>query len=181
MAEVLLEFAEAVSTEQGQQYVARACGGEMPDGLWEGWVEFIPLDGGEPLRSARETTQPNRQDTVYWATGLTPVYLEGSLRRTLNPPPPTRMGAPLPPPLFDGPAPLGERPSSTGNSIVNPFFMYQKGEAYLRRRLSALSGWHLVNVIRAHRLSDEDEALLNARHPASLVELIVERVRRTGT
>jgi hypothetical protein len=57
----------------------------MPDGLWEGWIEFIPTDGGAPLRSRRETTQPNRDDAVYWATGLTPVYLEGALERALRP------------------------------------------------------------------------------------------------
>ena len=40
---------------------------------------------GAAVRSGRETTQPNRQDTAYWATGLTPVYLEGALGRALNP------------------------------------------------------------------------------------------------
>src|SRR5256885_14054355 len=72
VAEVLVEFAEAVSSEDGKSYTARACGSEMPDGKWQGWIEFVPEDGGDPLRSARETTQPNRQDTEYWATGLTP-------------------------------------------------------------------------------------------------------------
>ena len=151
----------------------------MPGGLWEGWVEFLPVGGGDPLRSTRATTQPNRQDTVYWATGLTPIYLEGSLRRTLDPTPvrvQTRTGTPA----FDGPAPIPERLPSNGTSIVDPFALYRKGEAYLRRRLSALSGWHLVNVIREYRLSEEDEALLNGRHPASLVEVIVDGVRRTA-
>ena len=38
---------------------------------------------GETLRSFRETTQPNLTDLRYWATGLTPVYLEGALERIL--------------------------------------------------------------------------------------------------
>ena len=50
-------------------------------------------DGSSSSRSAtaspsdpsRETTQPNRRDTEYWATGLTYVYLEGALHRALNP------------------------------------------------------------------------------------------------
>src|SRR6478736_2078728 len=85
VAEVLLEFAEPVISEDGRAFLARACGSEMAGGLWQGWIEFVPVEGGEPLRSARATTQPNRQDTLYWATGLTPVYLDGALQRTLRP------------------------------------------------------------------------------------------------
>jgi hypothetical protein len=177
MAEVLLEFADPVATTDGVQYKARACGGEMPGGLWEGWIEFLPLAGGEPLCSARATTQPNRQDTLYWASGLTPVYLEGALQRTLEPAP-VRVAQMRPgPPAFDGPAPSFERPRAGGGSIVNPFSLYRKGEAYLRRRLSALSAWHLVNVIRVHGLSDEDAAVLSAQPPALLIDLIVESMR----
>jgi hypothetical protein len=50
--------------------------------LWEGWVEFEPLDASGPtISSARETTQPNRTDLEYWAQGLSRVYLQGSLAR----------------------------------------------------------------------------------------------------
>jgi hypothetical protein len=85
MAEVILEFDATVSAETGRSYRARVCGDEMESGLWQAWIEFLPIGDGEPVRSGRETTQPNRTDTVYWATGLTPVFLEGSLRRALNP------------------------------------------------------------------------------------------------
>ena len=57
----------------GVAYRAQACGDAMPDGKWQGWIEFLPLDGTEPIRSGRETTQPNRTDTEYWATGLSTV------------------------------------------------------------------------------------------------------------
>jgi hypothetical protein len=74
----------------------------MRGGLWQGWIEFLPADGA-PVRSPRETTQPNRKDAIYWATGLTPVYLEGSLRRaqdTLTRPSPRSVLTAL----FDSPA-----------------------------------------------------------------------------
>jgi len=62
--------------------------------MWEGWVEFDPVDGGPTIRTPRETTQPNRADAEYWATGLEPVYLEGALDRALaeplQPPDPIR-------------------------------------------------------------------------------------------
>src|SRR3989442_10479666 len=81
--EVLLEFEESVIAREGTAYKARACGGKAGDGTprWHGWVEFLPVRGGLPIHTARETTQPNKLCAEYWATGLTRVYLEGALRR----------------------------------------------------------------------------------------------------
>ena len=180
MAEVLLEYPDAVASESGKNYTARACGADMGDGKWQGWNEFVPLGDGAPLRSARETTQPNRQDTLYWATGLTPVYLEGALRRTLRPiaravaPPRER-------PFFDSPAEPFVVEGNGTEAVIDPFSVYQKGEALLRRQLSALAGWHLVNVIRKYELSNEDPARLAAREPAVLVETIISGVRLRRT
>ena len=173
MAEVLVEFTEPVVGEDGTRYVARACGGTMSDGKWQGWIEFI-CDGAAPIRSGRETTQPNRQDATYWATGLTPVYLEGALRRALNPlqRPAARE---VPAPVFDGPAPVSTVPPP--ESVLNPFSVYRKGEPLLRRQLAALSAWHLVNIIRSYRLSEEDSVQLDAMDPSRLVEIIVAAVR----
>lgn len=84
MAEVLLDYEKPVIGDDGRRYAARACGREGDGGLWEGWIEFLPEDGSPVLRSERETTQPNRIDTEYWATGLRPVYLEGALHRALD-------------------------------------------------------------------------------------------------
>ena len=179
MAEVLATMHTIVTSSDGRSYTARACGSEMPDGRWQGWLEFDPVDGGEPLRSARETTQPNRGDTAYWATGLTPVYLEGALERTLRPGPATvTPQAPIRP-AFGGPAPAhGDAGASGTESVLNPFSVYRKGEDLLRRQLSALAAWHLVNIVRAYELSDRPAAALNDATAAELVELIVKAVRR---
>jgi hypothetical protein len=131
-------------------------------------LEFIPIEGGEPLRSARETTQPNRDDAVYWATGLTGIYAEGSLRRTLNPV--VRRVVERPTPKFDGPAP-------SADAVLDPFSVYEKGEALLRKELGALSAWHLVNIIVAYELSDEPAKALNRLPAATLIEMIVNAVR----
>ena len=149
----------------------------MANGNWQGWIEFIPASGGDPIRSARETTQPNRQDTIYWATGLTPVFLEGSLKRALNPTV-RPLARPVDDPHFDGPAdPFVVSESSRAESILNPFSVYRKGEGLLRRQLSALAGWHLVNIIRHYSLRDESSDRLSAREPAQLVEMIIDAVR----
>ena len=179
VAEVLLEFGEPVISEDGRAFVARACGSEMAGGLWQGWIEFIPVEGGQPLRSARATTQPNRQDTLYWATGLTPVYLDGALKRTLRPavkPVVTERPAI---PFFDGPA-GDEPPRGNGVSVLNPFSVYRKGEHVLRSQLGALSAWHLVNIINTYALSEESLVALNATPSDVLTEIIVDGVRRSA-
>jgi hypothetical protein len=176
MAEVLVEFAEPLVLTDGRRFIARACGNEMDNGHWQGWIEFVPATGGEVLRTGRETTQPNRTDAVYWATGLTPVYLEGALDRTLNPhvKRPTRQ---IDPPFFDGPAQDFVPPARRPDSILNPFSVYRKGEGLLRDQLNALSAWHLVNIIRDHELSAAALATLNTLPKNDLVELIVAAVR----
>jgi hypothetical protein len=105
MAETLLTFQLPVAAPDRTQYEARACGGETSGGQWHGWLEFVPRGGGAAVRSPRETTQPNRTDVVYWATGLTPVYLEGALRRALEEPPHVVVPARPQPPIFATPAP----------------------------------------------------------------------------
>src|SRR5204862_7824163 len=103
MAEVFVRFAYPVVAKGGTVYRAQACGAPNADGRWEGWIEFLPVGNGPAVRSSRETTQPNRKDTAYWATGLTPVYLEGALERALHPL--VRSSIETPQPVFDGPAP----------------------------------------------------------------------------
>jgi hypothetical protein len=180
MAEVFVMFSEAISGPDGRTYSARACGGEMADGRWQGWLEFDAADGSGTHRSPRETTQPNRTDLAYWATGLTPVYLEGALVRTLRPGP-VRAAAPPPvKPTFDGPLPRGESPDSPSrtDAVLNPFSVYRKGEAVLRAQLEALAAWHLVNIVEASELSTEPSGSLNAMTADELIELIVAAVRQ---
>jgi hypothetical protein len=176
MAEVLVEYSDVVIREGASRYMARACGTAVESGQWQGWVEFTDLETGEAVRSPRETTQPNRTDTVYWATGLTPIYLEGALQRALHPTFRARPRSETTP-AFDGPAPDLPPEAPVPDSILNPFSVYRKGEALLRRQLNAFSVWHLVNIVRDHQLSDLSAATLNALGAPDLVELIVTAVR----
>jgi hypothetical protein len=176
MAEVFVEYAEPVISKAGRAFMARACGAEMDSSRWEGWIEFIPIDGGAALRSGRETTQPNRTDTEYWATGLTPVYLEGALDRALHP---LRVTSIPPPPAHDdGASSETVEPVHIREGVLNPFSVYRKGESLLRNRLSALSGWHLVNIIEAYGLSERRAADLAATSEPVLVDLIVAAVQQ---
>lgn len=88
MAEVLVRFTTPVKSEDGELYSPQACGGVADDGLWNGWIVFTSESTGKVVRTGRETTQPNRTDLLYWAKGLTEVYLEGALERALDAPAP---------------------------------------------------------------------------------------------
>jgi len=59
----------------------------QPDGIWHGFIEFVPLGVGAIRRTPRETTQSTLSAVEYWATGLEPLYFEGALDRALREPP----------------------------------------------------------------------------------------------
>jgi len=82
MAELIQRYETTLEDGAGAIYEASAHGAPRADGTWEGWIEFRPAAGyGLPLRTERETSQPNREALAYWATGLEPIYLEGAFAR----------------------------------------------------------------------------------------------------
>jgi hypothetical protein len=64
-------------------YEAEVWGEQRSDGLWEGWIDFVPSDGEPILRTGVETSQSTRDALAYWATGLEPIYLDGALARAI--------------------------------------------------------------------------------------------------
>jgi hypothetical protein len=182
MAEILIALPDVLTTGgNGETYAAQAVGAKTPLGQWEAWIEFIPVDGGAPATSPRETTQPNREAAVYWATGLTAIYLEGALARALGRSNNRTSGARR----QRGAAPAAVlRPAAAPSrraAVLDPFSVYEKGESVLRAELSAMAAWHLVNIVTGYQLSADNEAMLNALPPAALIDLIVARVRQEST
>lgn len=149
--------------------------------MWEGWIEFVPLDlDRKPIRSTRETTQPSREDLLYWATGLTPVYLRGALTRALEAPlirtAPRRVK-----PHFEGPAPTTVEPASAprAHAILDPFDVYAQGEDILIAQLDALDTSHLRDIARAYELMTEEQATTATR--LELASAIVTAARANAT
>jgi hypothetical protein len=173
VAEILVEFSDVILKSGGRAYSARVVGAESGNGMWRGWIEFVSSDDGTVVASGRETTQPNREDTFYWATGLTAVYLEGAFERTLN----SHTDGVRPHMAAATSEPDASSRVPHNNTVLNPFTAYRKGELMLRRQLQALSSWHLVNIITAHDLSEQDPGDLSASDPEVLIELIVLQVR----
>ena len=178
MAHVVVVYRNSPLRVEDVIYTAQACGRERTDGTWEGWLEFLPDDGSTVLRSARETTQPSLAALEYWATGLTPVYLTGALERTLARPPVVR-AEPLTPSVYDAPAPVAAPadPPTLGTPVLDPFSVYAKGEAILRRQLAALSDRHLRSIALAYDLADPSDIDLEALTAPELVDLITIAVR----
>ena len=82
MAELLQQYTTVITGPDDTTYTVRSYGKERTDGTWIGWLEFEPTDSTKPtLLTGQETSQPNRVDVEYWATGLEPVYFEGAFER----------------------------------------------------------------------------------------------------
>jgi hypothetical protein len=177
VAEVLVALPDVLAAKNGQTYTAQAVGAETPPGQWQAWIEFIPLDGGPPAASPRETTQPNRAAAVYWATGLTAIYLEGALARALGGNGRANAAARSRNAATRSLADRHATSTPRRTAVLDPFSVYEKGESVLRAELSALASWHLVNIVTAYELSDQREANLNALPPAALIDIIVAGVR----
>jgi len=65
-------------------YRPRAYGDPRPDGMWDGWLVFFPLDGGRAIATDRETTQTSFEALVHWASTVGEVYLVGALDRAIQ-------------------------------------------------------------------------------------------------
>ena len=79
--ETTLREAETIVHADGECYVVNIKGSPAAGGQWIGWIEFRSADSLRSRRTDRETTQPNRDALLYWATGLEPIYFEGAFAR----------------------------------------------------------------------------------------------------
>jgi hypothetical protein len=182
MAHVVRVYEDVpLALTDGRVYIAQSSGRQRDDGTWEGWVEFVPDDGSQVLRTQRETTQPNLGALEYWAAGLTRIYLKGALERVLTPAPVVTQ-SPAIPAAYDGPAPpktslVDTTPAAEPDPVLDPFSVYAKGENVLRRQLAALSPRHLRAIVVAYELAEPADVDLDALTSTDLIELIVAAVR----
>ena len=177
MAEVFMSFDTPVRDQHGT-YHARVVGRHAEDGMWEGWLEFVPIDGETPVFVGPvESRQPERHDLVYWSTGLTPVFLEGALQRARSPV--TVRVHTVEVPLSDAPAqktiaatrvmPPGPEP------VLDPFEIGTRNLDVLKQELGALNRPRLLNIIAAYHLNPGGENL-TWMSDRQLVQFIVTAV-----
>lgn len=177
MAEVLVSFEHPIRDDHGE-YHARAVGRPADDGMWEGWIEFTAVDGTSEVHvTGIESRQPEREHLQYWATGLTPIFLEGALHRARRPV--NVRVRPVEVPNSTAPKPRDQvvtRVMPPGpEPVLDPFDIGGRSLDILRQELGALNRPRLVNIIAAFDLnaSGEDLAWMSDRQ---LIQFIVTAV-----
>jgi hypothetical protein len=179
MAHVLLSFEEPV-TDRDCRYHARVVGRLAEDRMWEGWLEFESTDDPEcePVIGPVESRQPKREHLVYWANGLTPVFLQGALRRARQPIV-MRSRAVIETAASDRPAkriihmpPPDRRPEA----VLDPFSIGSRSLDILDQELRALNRSRLLNIIDAHYLNPgrEDLAWMSDNQLVRFIVVAVE-------
>lgn len=177
MAEVLVSFDHPVRDELGA-FHARAVGRQADGRMWEGWIEFTPIDGGaDVLVTGVESRQPEREHLAYWATGLTPIFLEGALQRARRPV--TVRVRPIEIPNSTEPKPrdpVVPRVMPSGpEPVLDPFEVGGKNLDILRQELGALNRPRLLNIIAAYELNPVGEGL-SWMSDRQLIQFIVTAV-----
>lgn len=160
MAEVLLAF-DAPAVDESGTYRVRVIGRRAEDGMWEGWLEFEPLDReGDTLVGPVESRQPEAEHLTYWATGLTPIYVEGALRRARRPiVVRTRV---IEEPVSNRPAPrvvvVPVNREVRREAVLDPFEVARNsGLDVLSQELRALNRPRLLNIIAEYDLNPAGE------------------------
>lgn len=153
MAEVLRSFDEVIQHPSGT-YRPRVVGRLAGDGMWEGWLEFVPVgnESREIVVSPVESRQPARVHLEYWAQGLSSVYAEGSLNRALHPI--TVRARTVELPASAAPARrVVTVPAGVPRPILDPFEVGERSLDILAQELRALGRGRLLHIIAAYHMN----------------------------
>ena len=164
MAEVLRTFDTPIQSSDGT-YRARVVGRHAADGMWDGWLEFVPETGPtDPVVTHVESRQPEREHLVYWASGLSTIYAEGALARALRPL--TVRTRIIETPVSQAPA---------RHPVLDPFDIGARSLDILEQELGALDRSRLLDIVANWRLNSGGLDLTEFSDP-QLVQLIVAAV-----
>jgi hypothetical protein len=101
MDRLLQQFEQPIVDRNGDLYDVFLYGRSRPGDTWQGWLVFQRRGDLTQFSTGVETTQPNAEAVLYWATGLSDAYFEGALNRARRPPREIEVTLPAPPPLID--------------------------------------------------------------------------------
>ena len=186
MADVLVQFDEPQSASDGRSYIAKVCGQIAADNIWEGWIEFVPMDGRDPIRTPRETEQFTRGDLCYWASRLTHDALDAALVRAVAY---TPRAAYVPPEFAGGETRTNDVSWETAADhvwiapVLDPFAFYQaNGGSTLRQELRSLPARELQEIIAAYEIPELASDEVHRTFEDAMAERIVAEVQhRVGS
>src|SRR5688572_6864673 len=85
MPEIIADIETAVVSPRQHEYYVQVVGEQLSSGVWEAWLEFVPLDAElGVLITPTETTQPTLEDVSHWSETLTSIYLQGAFTRATH-------------------------------------------------------------------------------------------------
>jgi hypothetical protein len=164
MSEILADLDTTIVSPEGDEYYVQVVGEHLATGMWDAWLEFVPLDDAlEVLRTMTETTQSTREDVVRWSETLGQVYLQGALARAVD--------------LSDGGSVVRNYETIIADIEVpfDPFEVLPLGKAALRARLRVLTRPELVAMIQNFDLNPAGKSLTRLSD-SQLVTFIVTAV-----
>lgn len=147
MSEINADLMRTVVSPNGDEYHVRMAGEQLPDGIWVGWLEFIPLDDSlEVLLTKTETTQSTQAAVVRWSETLTDVYIQGAFTRAVN----AANGQGIR---------VGDPEVAAGEASLDPFEVLRRGRAALRARLRVRTRSQLLAIIERCDLNPANKDL----------------------
>ena len=151
MAELISELPYRV-VSAGTEFYVSVAGEQTADGIWEGWLEYVPLDDSDALVTPTETTQSTRGALQHWADVIDETYVQGAFARAVavTNAGPARLAA------TRFAAAAGVR-SDVG--VPDPFVLLQSGREAMRDRLLALPRDMLLDVIAGFGLNPAGKSL----------------------
>lgn len=84
METLFQQFERPIREGSGDTFLVFVQGRSRPHDTWEGWLVFERQRDARRFSTPVETTQPDANAVLYWASGLTDTYLEGALDRALS-------------------------------------------------------------------------------------------------
>ena len=172
----IVEHLPFVVVDKGQEYYVSVAGHQRPDGEWEGWLEYVPLDESDVLITPTETTQSNLSALRHWAEVLTETYVQGAFRRAVR-----GTAAPVDSRIAARRAEQAAAVAATVD-LPDPFEMFTEDPERMRRRLSAWPRATLLNIIKASNLNPAGKSLawLTDRQLVTFIVTAVEAQLSAG-
>ncbi|HJW93950.1 MAG TPA: hypothetical protein VJ901_10045 [Thermoanaerobaculia bacterium] len=84
METLFQQFERPMTDGAGDSFFVFVQGRSRPHDTWEAWLVFERQRDSRRFSTPVETTQPDANAILYWASGLTGTYLQGALERALS-------------------------------------------------------------------------------------------------
>jgi DNA-binding MarR family transcriptional regulator len=149
MEQLLQEFETPVVDKAGTIYRVFLYGRSRPADTWQGWLVFERAADGTRYPTDVETTQPNAEAVLYWATGLTDAYFDGALDRALNPHRHNPRAIPTPAPIVGGDSATRRYRLGMVERAILDCFRKHGTTRLLMRTLTDELGYAHADIVRA--------------------------------